>query len=259
MKIVVIGAGNVGTHLAIALTKAGLKPIQIFSRSKNKAVKLGFLTDSKTTTEPQDIEEADVYFLTVKDDAIKEVASFPRLRNKFLVHTAGSVDMKILSVFTKTYGVLYPLQTIKKTAELDFFEDVPLCIEAADTEHLEILKKIAEKLSEKVYEITSEQRLKLHISAVFANNFVNHLFAIANNIAEKSGIDKEILKPLIRKTFENVLNYNPAEIQTGPAIRNDISTMQKHLNVLKNFDTESAKLYELLSASIKKFHTDGKV
>ncbi len=259
MKIVIIGAGNVGTQLAIALTKSGLKPVQIFSRNKNKAVKLGFLTDSKVATESSDLEDADVYFLAVKDDAITEVASYPRLKNKFLVHTAGSVDMNVLSRFTKTYGVLYPLQTIKKTAELDFFEDVPLCLEASDTDHLTILKQIAEKISEKVYVIDSEQRLKVHIAAVFANNFVNHLFAIANKIAENSGVDKEILKPLIRKTFENVLNYNAVEIQTGPAIRNDLSTLEKHIKVLQDFNTEIGELYKVLTESIKKFYTKGKV
>lgn len=252
MNIVIIGAGNVATHLSIALTKAGLKPVQILSKTENNAAKLAFLINSQYTTNPDELKNADLYILAVSDSAIKEIIEHQKLKNKFLVHTAGSVPMSVFRKVTPKYGVLYPLQTLKKSYEVDFTK-VPLCIEACDDDSLLILKQIAYKISDNVNFIDSEQRAKLHLSAVFVNNFVNHLFAIANDIVEKSGVDKKILLPLIEQTFINVQKNNPAHIQTGPANRNDFSTIDKHLELLKQFPNIYSDLYKIISKSIQEF------
>lgn len=252
MNIVIIGAGNVATHLSIALTKAGLKPVQILSKTENNAAKLAFLINSQYTTNPDELKDADLYILAVSDSAINEIIELPRLKNKFIAHTAGSVPMKVFKKVTPKYGVLYPLQTLKKSIEVDFTK-VPLCIEASDEQSLLMLKQIAYKISDNVYFVNSEQRKNLHLSAVFANNFVNHLFAIANDIVEKSGVDKKILLPLIEQTFLNIQKNKPAMIQTGPAIRNDFSTIDNHLELLKQFPEIYSSVYKLISKSIQEF------
>ena len=253
MQIVIIGAGNVATHIGIALTKAGMKPIQIFSKTENNAAKLSFLVNTEYTINPDNIKDADIYILAIRDSAIKDIIKYPKLQNKFLVHTAGSVSIDVFKDTTSKYGVFYPLQTLKKSLEVDFTK-VPMCIEASEEESLLILKKIASKISDNVYFINSDQRKKLHLAAVYVNNFVNHLFAIANDIVEKTGVDKKILLPLIEQTFMNIEKNNPAQIQTGPALRNDISTIEKHLEQLKQFPKIYTDVYKIITESIQSFN-----
>jgi predicted short-subunit dehydrogenase-like oxidoreductase (DUF2520 family) len=250
MKISIIGSGNVATHLAIAIHNAGEQIVQVFSKNIRNAETLAKKINTKHFTDKFDnIEEADLYIISVSDTAIKQIAAEQKLRKKFLVHTSGSVEMKIFQEYTDNYGVFYPLQTFKKEQKINM-QEVPICLEASDKKKLDILQNLSKKISNKIYFIDSHQRKKLHLSAVFVNNFVNHLFAIAAEIIEKEGLNFEILKPLIQKTFENIENNKPSEIQTGPAVRADMEVIRKHIEMLKNYNHNYSEIYKIISESI---------
>ncbi len=254
MKIVFIGSGNVATHLSTALSKTDIHIIQIISKNIANAQKLANSIECESFSDTlNDLLEADLYIIAVADAEIKKIASHKFFKDRFLVHTCGSVKMNILSENTNQYGVFYPLQTFNKNNRVDFSE-VPICLEASNDEVYNKLEKLSGKISTKIFKINSEQREKLHIAAVFVNNFVNHLFALANEIVERENIDSEILKPLISATFENMYKKNPFDIQTGPAIRNDIETIEKHLSILKNYPKNFVEVYEIISESIRQMY-----
>ena len=165
------------------------------------------------------------------------------------MHTSGSVAINELQ--TKRKGVFYPLQTFSKDVAVDF-SNIPVCIEANNAADLKTLNGLASQLTNSVHEISSEQRIKLHLAAVFINNFSNHLYQIAHQICKDDAISFELLKPLIQETANKIRILNPEEAQTGPAMRNDILTMQRHLSDLK--DPIHKKLYQMLSESIKQAH-----
>lgn len=250
MKVVCIGSGNVATHLAVALKATGANIIQVWSKSLDNALVLAERIDAQAISEFQDIDvSADLYLISVKDDAISFVAAALDKVRGLVVHTSGATDIGVLASL-KNYGVLYPLQTFSKSKPLDF-SGVPLCIEAGSAAVLAQLKRIAEQLSGAVYEVGSDKRKILHLSAVFACNFVNHLYAMGNDILNDHHLDFEMLRPLIMETAEKVQQDLPAYVQTGPAIRNDDQTIQKHLELLAG-RPELQEIYQTLSNSIKK-------
>ncbi|MEH6306389.1 F420-dependent NADP oxidoreductase [Olivibacter sp. CPCC 100613] len=249
MEIVILGSGNVATHLAFALKKAEYHIKQVYSRDLNHAK---YLADG-IGAEPVDslryiTTEADVYIIAVRDEAIFEVASELRLRNKILLHTSGSTDMEILKPFSSSYGVLYPLQTISKEVELDFSK-VPLILEFSDQRTKEEILNMAFKLSPIIHEYSSEQRRCLHLAAVIACNFSNYLYAIAHNFLAEKKVDFDLLKPLISETAHKIQNYDPNEVQTGPAVRNDNNIIRKHLALLDEHPNWQ-QIYELISEDI---------
>ena len=250
-KIALIGAGNVASHLAPALLKEGLNLCQIYSRTPESARELGKKTGITYTTDIAAIyPDCDIYIFCVKDDAL--VNLFKRIRiNKeaLVVHTSGSLPMNVFQPFIRHYGVLYPLQTFTKRRELDF-KEIPLCIEAGDDDSLTIVKELAGKLSSRVEEISSEKRKVLHLAAVFANNFVNHLYGIAGQILDKEGLDFSMLRPLIFETAHKVMMLPPEAAQTGPARRGDETILGMHRNLLKE-DCKLLDLYNLMSDSIR--------
>lgn len=249
MRIVFIGAGNVATNLAMALRKSGHEIVQVYSRTKKSAEELAHQAVAEPITQMNRIiADADIYFLAVNDDAIQQVMKqFPH-KNVFLVHTAGSVSMDILSDHSNDYGVFYPLQTFSKDWIVDF-TDIPLCIEANTDKNQNLLEEIAEALSNNVYHIDSMQRLYLHVAAVFACNFTNFMFASAENILRNHDIPFNVLKPLIRETVDKALVHSPSKSQTGPAIRGDKETIEKHLDLLSHSE-ELQNLYRFVSNSI---------
>ncbi|HHT03317.1 MAG TPA: DUF2520 domain-containing protein [Bacteroidales bacterium] len=231
-SITIIGKGNVAWLYNDIMTKNGFVVNCISSR---KEIRNEYL-------------EVDLIIIAVSDKAIEEVVSKFKLENTILVHTSGTMDMGILINNAKNYGVFYPLQTISKAIEVDF-SNIPLCIEGNNEKTFSLLSNLANKLSKKVYKISSDQRKEIHIAAVFANNFTNHLFGIAKQELGKKDIPFEILFPLIDQTIAKIKTNNPFEVQTGPAKRNDIPVMEKHKLRLGEDERE---IYKLLSEKIIK-------
>ncbi|MFC4212528.1 Rossmann-like and DUF2520 domain-containing protein [Pedobacter lithocola] len=253
MRIVVLGSGNVATHLALALNAAGEEIVQVFSLNLNHAEALAKKIQAEAINNISKINRlADLYIISVKDDAINSIASELRGIEGLVVHTSGSTDIKILSSELKNAGVFYPLQTFSKSKALDF-GNIPICLEATDEKQLDILKNIAQKLSPKVYLIDSQKRRVLHLAAVFACNFTNHMYYMSKQILVNNNLDFDIIKPLITETADKILNYSPENVQTGPAVRNDDTTINRHLNMLADLP-ELQEIYTTLSNSIKLSH-----
>lgn len=249
MDIVILGSGNVATHLTYALKKAGYHIKQVFSRNLAHAKHLA----EGIGAEPIDdlyyiTTEADVYIIAVKDEAIAEVAATLRLRNKILLHTSGSIDIEVLKPYSSSCGVIYPLQTISKNIPLDFSK-VPLILEFSNQETKAEIMNLAFKLSPLIHEYNSAQRKSLHLGAVIACNFSNYLYAIAHDFLTEQSVDFGLLKPLIAETANKINTHNPRDVQTGPAVRRDEIIIHKHLELLKSHP-DWQQLYRLLSDGI---------
>lgn len=249
MDIVLLGSGNVATHLGLALKKAGHHILQIWSRNHVNAKKLANKIDAQVAPQLSLINlAADLYILAVSDDAIQEVAKSLPIHHQLLVHTSGSTDLAILEGVSSKIGVLYPIQTFSKTKKIDF-KKIPIAIEGNTTGVLQTLMILAKSLSGKVIEMNSIQRTTLHMAAIFACNFTNHLYHIADEILQKQDLSFDLLRPLIAETAEKVQKYNPSDVQTGPAIRGDQAILNKHIELLKN-NPSVLELYQNLSQRI---------
>lgn len=251
-SVIILGSGNVSYHLVRALLKTGLHIRQIFSKNRNTGERLAELANCNFTDNIYNVfPDADAYIFAMNDDADKTVSQMLKTeKNKIFVHTAGSLSMSIFETKTENYGVFYPFQTFSQATELDFTK-VPICLEASNTVTLESLKTLSEKLSCKHYEINEEKRKLLHLTGVFACNFMNHCVYIGQTILKNADISEEIMKPLLEQSFDKVLNHGAYLSQTGPAIRNDKISMEKHLEFLNN-DKNLSDIYKLLSESIFK-------
>jgi predicted short-subunit dehydrogenase-like oxidoreductase (DUF2520 family) len=249
---IIIGSGNVATHLGKALKRSGITIDVVYSRNLEHAEQLASRLGAVPYTDLKLVpSHADLYLIAVKDAAIEEVSLQLTVNDGLVVHTSGITPMSVLKIH-KRHGVFYPLQTLTKNVEPDL-KNIPLLIEASNEHDQRALELIAATISEKVFTITSEQRQFVHLAAVFANNFSNHLYAIAEQITQAHQIPFEILKPLILETARKVQEHDPLTIQTGPAIRNDQPTIEQHLLLLKQ-TPEFRQMYELLSRSIRSLH-----
>lgn len=244
IKIVLLGAGNVAVHLAKAFEQANkIDFVQRYSRSDDNDSY--FNSKIPKINNVSNLAVADVYIMAINDDSISKFSHLLPVTQGLLVHTSGSISLETLSGKLRR-GVFYPLQSFSKNIELDF-KSIPIAIETEFEKDKVILNNLASSISNYIYYIDSVQREKLHIAAIFANNFSNYMFSIAKNICDKNNFSFDILKPLISETA-NKLNYlDPWEAQTGPAIRNDKQIIQKHLSQLKNKNKE---IYKLISESI---------
>jgi predicted short-subunit dehydrogenase-like oxidoreductase (DUF2520 family) len=249
MRVCLIGAGNLATQLGMVLQEKGHQIVQVWSRTTKSAAELGLKLNCQYTTDLSAINsETDIYIIAVSDNAIETVLSGRPWGNALVVHTAGSMPLNILDPYCKNSGVFYPFQTftIAKKAE---FDQVPICIEANTPQNLEVLKNLAESISQNIKIFDSGQRQQIHLAAVFVCNFANHFYSIGEQLLQESGIDFEILKPLILETASRVVDHSPGSSQTGPAIRNDKNVMDKHLAMLANHP-DLKKLYALVSERI---------
>ncbi len=252
MKLSIIGAGNVATLLGQALVQSGVVIGEIFSRSLVNATALcssigGSPIDSVNKLNPN----SDLYLIAVSDDAIVDVLGQVKFFDRLLVHTSGTVGIDVFEPFSfEKYGVFYPLQSMNKQLKIDFTE-VPFCLEANNDKSLLFLHDIARSLSPKVYHISSAQRETLHLAAVFANNFTNYLYQIAFEITKDNDVPFEILLPLIQATAEKINNNVPADVQTGPAVRHDVKTINEHLIKLENYP-QWKELYQVFTNLIEK-------
>jgi predicted short-subunit dehydrogenase-like oxidoreductase (DUF2520 family) len=246
IKVVVIGSGNVAQHLiAILLQTKDVALVQAFARNPSQLNSL--LPSTKITSDYQKISEADVYIVSVSDNSIGAVTAQLPFENRLVVHTSGSSSLSVIDPKNRA-GVFYPLQTFTKGKKIDF-TTIPICLETEYATDYTLLQKLGQCISEKVVLINSEQRKSLHVAAVFVCNFVNHLYQIGNEICEENDVPFEVLHPLIQETAHKITELSPREAQTGPALRNDTKTIEKHLDFLEN--PEYKNLYQLLTQSIQ--------
>lgn len=249
MKIVLLGSGNVATHIGKGLYQSGISVAQVWSRNLENAKQLATSLHSKATDSIEELDRtADLYLLSVVDNAIAPVLNEIGSLNGTLVHTSGSTEMNVLKNTSSRFGVFYPLQTFSKEVALDM-EDMPILLEASEEIVKQQLLDLAARISSNVRFCDSSQRLNLHLAAVFACNFSNHFFAIAQQILEENGLDFSLIRPLIAETAEKVRTHLPTKVQTGPAVREDWVIVNKHKEALaKNPDLLA--LYSLLSDRI---------
>lgn len=254
IKITLIGAGNVGTHLGKRLYKKGFSINQVYSRNRENAKELAVAINAKPIDDLNVINsKSDIYIIAVKDDAIELVAqqlsANPTLKNKLVVHTSGAASSQLLAKHFKNYGIFYPLQTFSKNKKVSF-KNIPICIDAPNKKDLKFIKKIGKRISNKVSVVNDTERAILHVAAVIVNNFTNHLFHLGQTIVEQENISFDLLKPLIEETVRKIEKNAPLEMQTGPARRGDQKTLKKHLTYLQKFP-EYAHLYVFLTKSIQ--------
>lgn len=249
MDIVIIGTGNVASVLGRKIKAAGHQISQVFGRDTQKASELAYALDTESANYSSIIHKhADLYLVAVSDRSIPDVLKELSLAGKTIAHTAGSVSLEILKPFTSAYGVFYPLQSLKNGVTES--PDIPILIDASDSSTLNLLRSLAHSISEMVVEADDEQRLKLHLAAVFCNNFVNHIYFLMERYCVKQGIDFRLLIPLIKETGQRLSLSTPAQAQTGPAIRSDEITLNKHLSLLDT-DPHLKELYRIFTQSIQ--------
>ena len=251
-RISIIGAGNVATSLSKAIVNKGFTLLEVFSQKKeNIALLRKHLPKNclpKMTTDIKQLDQtADCYIVCVKDDALATVLEALPLKNKLVVHTSGSIGMDVFNGFAR-YGVFYPLQTFSKENPISL-KEVPICIEANQPETEKLLMELGHHLSEKVVQLNSQQRETLHLAAVFACNFSNYLYSVAEEITTAQHIDFSLLHPLILETAKKIQLQPPKAAQTGPAKRHDKKTINKQLQLLKN--SPHAEVYQLLTQLIE--------
>ncbi|MFP4019341.1 MAG: Rossmann-like and DUF2520 domain-containing protein [Bacteroidales bacterium] len=253
MEIVFLGAGNLATNLALNLKEAGYNIKQVYSRTIQSARDLADITNAAYTNNLSQVaDEADLFIVAVKDDAIEEVLKDIKIKKGLLVHTAGSVPLDVLSKYHGDFGVFYPLQTFSKQKRVEF-TNIPICLEANSGKNMALLDTIAGKLTNRVYHLSSEERLYIHIAAVFACNFTNFMFVSAERLLKEKNIPFSIIHQLIRETTEKAYQDSPASLQTGPAIRNDRKTIDKHLKLLAD-DELFQNLYRFVSNTIIQYY-----
>jgi len=252
VKIVIIGAGNLGTHLGLEFFRAGIEILQVYDRTPEIGKKLAGRIDAEYVSDPCKISNnADLYILSVSDSAIDKIAKKIKLKNKQIVHCSGTVPMGILKTTSSNFGVFYPLQTFTRDKPVRF-KKIPVCIEANSKSGEQRLIDLGKRISLNVQVVNSKQRRILHLTAVFANNFTNFMYAIAEDLLQQNGIPFSLLIPLIEQTTINVNRGAAFRHQTGPAIREDFIVTGKHKQLLMKYP-EYLEIYELLNKNILKY------
>ena len=246
-NIILVGSGNVSTHLGIALQNCNYKIVQVYSRDIKNAKELAQKLNTNFTNDLTQLKDANLIIVSVNDDAISNVLS--QLKNTAIVHTSGSIGLDVFKNNFSNYGVFYPLQTFNKEVDINISE-APFCIEGNSLQFENQLTQIAKRISNNVVVMDSEQRKQLHIAAIFACNFSNQMFTIADDLLAEKNIDFEILLPLIKQTIAKLDKNKPKTVQTGPAMRNDKTIIQEHINLIQ--EKEIKVLYQKISANIIK-------
>jgi predicted short-subunit dehydrogenase-like oxidoreductase (DUF2520 family) len=248
MKIVFIGAGNLATCVSMEMQRVGLTIGQIYSRTRDHAESLARKLNCLWTSNLNEIvTDADLYIFSLKDTVLQEVIPQMKPNGGLWVHTAGSVPMHVFEGYAKRYGVFYPLQTFTKKRKVKL-DNTPIFLEVNNPDDMKMLKKVAIALSGNAQEMDSLKRGRIHLAAVFACNFTNHMYLLAGKILEEQGISYEVLLPLITETADKINDLSPSEAQTGPATRFDKTIMEKQLAMLKEPAIQT--IYKLLSQNI---------
>lgn len=255
MKVSFIGAGRMAHQLGRAIFQSGHQIVQVYNRSADRGHGLSSQLEATYVDNLVDLDEpTDVLIIAVSDDVIATIAamlSVERFADTIVVHTSGSVNLGVLDRFVE-YGSFYPFQSMTIGQDLDFTK-VPTLINASSDQGLEKLESLAYDLSEKVYKVSDDQRGQIHLAGVFCNNFTNHMFTIAKDLLTQNGLEFDILKPLISNTLSKIIEIDPIDAQTGPALRNDQDVIERHLQKLER-DTHTKAIYELITHSIQRRH-----
>lgn len=252
LSVSFIGAGNLAWHLAPALDNMGYVVKEVYSRNPTSAKELTkrlYQAEVKTTLDFSS-STSRVFIIAVADDAIQEVAQDLVLPDDaILLHTSGSQPLSILGyAATENIGVFYPLQTFSKTKKIDF-KSVPIFVECETSDTEKVCLQMAKKISTDVHQIGSRERKALHVAAVFASNFTNHMLTVSKDLLQENNLDFELLKPLISETLNKSLAIGPENAQTGPAKRGDYETLDHHFDFLSHDETLSA-MYKVISQHI---------
>jgi len=251
MNIVMLGSGNVATHLGLALKQAGNNILQVWSRTESHALHLASKLDASAADSfDKIITDADLYIISVLDDAISGVASRLQLKKGILVHTSGTTGIEALNGSSSKTGVFYPLQTFSKQKTVDF-ATIPIAVQGSDRDTAETLLSLGKQISRNVFLADDKQRRAMHIAAVFACNFTNHFYTIAEEMLEQHKLDFDLVRPLIAETAAKAQAFSPRAVQTGPAVRGDEGTLKRHREFLKE-NSELLELYDKISTSIRK-------
>lgn len=250
-KVVLVGAGNVATHLGKAFQKTGSNIVQVYSRTTSSAITLASILGSEAISDLNKItQNADLYIIAVSDSVTKDILSKIQLKgNPIVIHTSGSLSMDILGNISKNYGVVYIPQTFVKNISLDY-AGLHFCIEASNEQTLQELREYLKQISNYITNINSEQRTVLHLAAVMVSNFTNCLYGIADEILSKENLSLGILQPLINETAKKPMVGKPKDLQTGPAKRHDENIINQHLEMLKN-NSDYLELYKLFTKIIQ--------
>lgn len=256
-SVAIIGVGRVANHIATTLYQEGLEISGVFGRKTDLAQALAKKVEARVITDISKPIRADLILLAVSDDAIEGVGKQLSKSNKGIVaHTSGAVPMSELPADLRR-GVFYPLQSFSIGKKI-IWANVPFCIEAENDADLNALGDLAERISTKVYVLSSEQRKILHLAAIFANNFANLMYEFSDELLEDAGIDREIMHPLILETANKILMQRASESQTGPASRGDLDTIRMHREILGE-DNIYRKVYDLLTTEIYNRNHDEKL
>ena len=249
MNVVIIGTGNVATVLGKLIHSKGHRIVEVVGRNKNATQVLATLFNSKVNTDFSSITElGDIYMIAVVDTAIESIAKKLTLQNKLVIHTAGSVSINVLNSPNNKFGVLWPLQSLRK--EMKHIPEIPFVIDANNEATYATLLAFTKTLTDRVFRANDAKRIKLHLTAVMVSNFTNHLYTLADDYCHKEVLDFKLFLPLIEETGNRVKNNAPKNVQTGPAVRKDDATIGNHLNLLKSYPSLQ-KIYQLMSDSIK--------
>lgn len=254
-SVVLIGAGNLATSLAIALHIAQIPVTQVYSRTIESAKSLALKVGAEPINSIERLQtNANIFIIALPDEVIPHVIVKLAKLSGIVVHTSGSTPISVFDgINAKGYGVFYPFQTFSRSRVIPF-DDIPICLEASDDETFNQLNHLARTLSSTVVPMDSEQRKWLHLSGVFACNFTNHMLAVAYRLTAEHNIEFNLVKPLVDETIRKAFEGNPAHFQTGPAVRNDKQTIERHIQMLTV--TGLADLYKELSLSIQNMAKD---
>jgi len=250
-SIVILGAGNVAFHLTRALIENTCNVRQIFNRTLEHAREIGEANRISYTDKISEIEKADIYIIASADSGIEEFSHYIQYDDVLVVHTSGSSPMSVLKGDYRK-GVFYPLQTFSKERTMRY-DNIPFFIEAENSEDLKKLNELGNRISNEVHELNFVSRMQVHMTGVWANNFVNHLYYIAGNICEQNNVPFDVLLPLIQETANKVIEMSPKDAQTGPAKRGDQVIIDRHLEALQD-DSRLLQIYQILTDSIKRVY-----
>jgi len=248
-KIALIGAGKLATNLAISLKKRGFRILEVYNRSREPGTKLAEKVSSSYINDLSKLtDKADLYALAVSDSALQEMSDKIHLSNQMIIHFSGTADIDILKGSSSNYGVLYPPQTFTLRQSAGFL-NIPLCIEANNSDCERKLSAFAATFSDKIFKVSSDQRKTIHLSAIFASNFTNFMYSIAEDLLTGKNLPMSLLEPIIKKTKANAMWKNIFSLQTGPAIREDFEIIRNHLDILSE-KQEYKEIYRIITESI---------
>lgn len=248
MKVALVGAGNLATNLAVALQEAGHTIVQVFSRTRQSAELLAERVGTSAITDLHQLaSDADLYIVSISDSALStlDYSAFPP--QALVVHTAGSIPMDVIPLSRR--GVFYPMQTFSRQRIVDF-SDIPIFVEASSEDDTTFLLDFARTINNKVYRLSSADRIYLHLAAVYCSNFVNHCYAMSEEILRQHGLPFSVMLPLVDEVAAKVHQVSPQEAQTGPAIRHDYNVIRHHLALLED-QPRLQEIYEIMSESIQ--------